>query len=154
MARKFRVGDHVSCNSEAGRVSGTVIAVHTADFDYKGHVHHALAQCHHPMHRQSCNTGSPVKVISRAKSRANASNSSSTEIPFALSIDWRYAPVDVPGAHQCFPSLPSALFRSSAGSESVQGLNTGTRALRNSDVSRETTVSPCCCAVAAMIRSG
>jgi Arc/MetJ family transcription regulator len=41
MTRRFRVGDHVSWNSEAGRVSGTVIAVHTADFDYKGHVHHA-----------------------------------------------------------------------------------------------------------------
>lgn len=41
MARKFRVGDHVIWNSEAGRVSGTITAVHTADFDYKGHVHHA-----------------------------------------------------------------------------------------------------------------
>ena len=41
MTRKFRVGDHVSWNSEAGRVAGVVIAVHTADFDYKGHVHHA-----------------------------------------------------------------------------------------------------------------
>ena len=36
MAR-FRIGDHVSWNSEAGRVSGTIIAVHTRDFDYKGH---------------------------------------------------------------------------------------------------------------------
>ena len=26
---KFRIGDHVSRNSEAGRVSGTIIAVHT-----------------------------------------------------------------------------------------------------------------------------
>jgi hypothetical protein len=41
MARKFRVGDHVSWNSEAGRVSGTIIAVHIRDFDYKGYVHHA-----------------------------------------------------------------------------------------------------------------
>ena len=41
MARKFKVGDHVTWNSEAGRVSGTIAAVHTADFDYKGHVHHA-----------------------------------------------------------------------------------------------------------------
>ena len=41
MARRFKVGDHVSWNSEAGRVSGTIIAIHTADFDYKGHVHHA-----------------------------------------------------------------------------------------------------------------
>jgi hypothetical protein len=37
MAAKFHVGDHVSWNSEAGRVSGKIIAVHTADFDYKGH---------------------------------------------------------------------------------------------------------------------
>lgn len=36
MAR-FSVGDHVSWNSEAGRVSGRIIRVHHADFDYKGH---------------------------------------------------------------------------------------------------------------------
>src|SRR6267154_2050674 len=29
MARMFKIGDHVGCNSEAGRVTGTVIAVHT-----------------------------------------------------------------------------------------------------------------------------
>ena len=38
---RFRIGDHVSWNSEAGRVSGTIIAVHTRDFDYKGHRRHA-----------------------------------------------------------------------------------------------------------------
>ncbi|HQQ68732.1 MAG TPA: DUF2945 domain-containing protein [Alicycliphilus sp.] len=41
MAEKFKVGDHVSWNSEAGRVSGHIIAVHTSDFDYKGHRHRA-----------------------------------------------------------------------------------------------------------------
>ena len=41
MATKFRVGDHVSWNSEAGRVSGKIIKVHTADFNYKGYTHHA-----------------------------------------------------------------------------------------------------------------
>ncbi len=41
MAERFAVGDHVSWNSEAGRDSGRVIAVHTADFDYKGYTHHA-----------------------------------------------------------------------------------------------------------------
>jgi hypothetical protein len=41
MTRTFKVGDHVSWNSEAGRVSGTIIAVHTKDFRYKGHVRHA-----------------------------------------------------------------------------------------------------------------
>ena len=41
MNRVFSIGDHVTWNSEAGRVSGTIVAVHTADFDYKGYVHHA-----------------------------------------------------------------------------------------------------------------
>ena len=41
MDRRFEIGDHVSWNSEAGRVAGTIIAVHTTDFNYKGHVHHA-----------------------------------------------------------------------------------------------------------------
>jgi len=31
----------VSWNSEAGHVSGTIIAVHTQDVDWKGYVHHA-----------------------------------------------------------------------------------------------------------------
>ncbi|MBW3098329.1 DUF2945 domain-containing protein [Pseudohoeflea coraliihabitans] len=34
---KFSTGDHVSWNSEAGRVSGKIIKVHQSDFDYKGH---------------------------------------------------------------------------------------------------------------------
>jgi len=38
---KFAVGDHVSWNSEAGRVTGRIIRVHRADFDYKGHRHRA-----------------------------------------------------------------------------------------------------------------
>lgn len=41
MAQDFKIGDHVSWNSEAGRVSGTIRKVHTADFDYKGHCHRA-----------------------------------------------------------------------------------------------------------------
>lgn len=41
MVKRFRIGDHVRWNSEAGFVSGTIIAIHTTDFDYKGHVHHA-----------------------------------------------------------------------------------------------------------------
>jgi hypothetical protein len=41
MTKRFKVGDHVSWNSEAGRVSGTIIAVHTRDFNYKGHTHRA-----------------------------------------------------------------------------------------------------------------
>ena len=41
MSDKFKIGDHVSWNSEAGRVSGRIIKIHTEDFDYKGHTHHA-----------------------------------------------------------------------------------------------------------------
>ena len=37
----FKVGDHVRWNSEAGWVSGHVVRIHTQDFDYKGHTHHA-----------------------------------------------------------------------------------------------------------------
>jgi len=42
-AASFKVGDHVCWNSEAGVVSGVIIRVHTSDFDYKGHRHHASA---------------------------------------------------------------------------------------------------------------
>ena len=41
MTKRFKVGDHVSWNSEAGRVSGTIIRVHTRDVDYKGYTRHA-----------------------------------------------------------------------------------------------------------------
>jgi len=41
MAKTFRKGDRVSWNSEAGRVSGKIVKVHTKDVNYKGYVHHA-----------------------------------------------------------------------------------------------------------------
>lgn len=41
MTHRFSVGDHVSWNSEAGRVSGRIIRVRTADFDYRGHTRRA-----------------------------------------------------------------------------------------------------------------
>ena len=41
MAHKFKTGDHVKWNSEAGHVSGKIIKIHTEDFDYKGYTHHA-----------------------------------------------------------------------------------------------------------------
>ena len=41
MAKKFKVGDHVSWNSEAGRVSGTIIKVHIRNVEYKGYTHYA-----------------------------------------------------------------------------------------------------------------
>ena len=40
-AKAFKVGDHVSWNSEAGRVSGTITQIHSRDFDWKGYTHHA-----------------------------------------------------------------------------------------------------------------
>jgi hypothetical protein len=39
--KRFKVGDHVSWSSEAGRVRGRIIKVHTADIAYKGYTHHA-----------------------------------------------------------------------------------------------------------------
>ena len=41
MPREFKIGDRVSWNSEAGRVSGTIVAVHSSDVAWKGYVHHA-----------------------------------------------------------------------------------------------------------------
>ena len=41
MSTKFKTGDKVSWNSEAGNVSGTIIKIHTANFTYKGYTHHA-----------------------------------------------------------------------------------------------------------------
>ena len=41
MSTKFKVGDHVRWNSEAGRVSGKIVKVHKHDTDYKGYTHHA-----------------------------------------------------------------------------------------------------------------
>ena len=43
MPRAFRIGDHVTWNSEAGYVSGTVVAIHTRDVAWKGYVHHATS---------------------------------------------------------------------------------------------------------------
>jgi hypothetical protein len=41
VSKSFKIHDRVSWNSEAGHVSGTVIRVHTCDFDHKGYTHHA-----------------------------------------------------------------------------------------------------------------
>jgi len=41
MKKTFKIGDHVSWNSEAGQVSGKIIKVHTKDVDYKGYTRHA-----------------------------------------------------------------------------------------------------------------
>jgi hypothetical protein len=41
MTKTFKIGDHVSWNSEAGRVSGRIVRVHTRNMNYKGYIHHA-----------------------------------------------------------------------------------------------------------------
>jgi hypothetical protein len=41
MPRTFKIGDHVSWNSEAGRVSGRIIKKITSDTVFKGYVRHA-----------------------------------------------------------------------------------------------------------------
>ena len=41
MSARYKVGDHVGWNSEAGQVSGTITKVHTEDFEYKGHTRRA-----------------------------------------------------------------------------------------------------------------
>jgi hypothetical protein len=44
MTNKFEIGDHVTWNSEAGCVSGTVVRVHTRDFEVRGYTHQASAE--------------------------------------------------------------------------------------------------------------
>lgn len=39
--KEFKVGDLVTWNSEAGHVTGKIVKVHKADFNYKGYTHHA-----------------------------------------------------------------------------------------------------------------
>lgn len=41
MAARFKVGDRVTWNSEAGHVSGTIVQVHTRNVNFKGYTHHA-----------------------------------------------------------------------------------------------------------------
>lgn len=40
MENNYKIGDHVRWNSEAGYVTGKIIKIHTADFDYKGYTRH------------------------------------------------------------------------------------------------------------------
>ena len=44
MKKEFKISDKVSWNSEAGRVSGTIIKIHTKDFNFKGYTHHATEE--------------------------------------------------------------------------------------------------------------
>lgn len=40
MSERFKVGDHVRWNSEAGHVTGTITKIHTEDFEWKGYTRH------------------------------------------------------------------------------------------------------------------
>jgi DUF2945 family protein len=40
MTKSFKAGDHVSWNSEAGRVRGRILRVHRKDVNYKGLLSH------------------------------------------------------------------------------------------------------------------
>ena len=44
MAERFKVGDHVEWNSEAGRVRGHIIQVVTESTQFKGYTRHASEQ--------------------------------------------------------------------------------------------------------------
>jgi hypothetical protein len=44
MKKILKAGDRVSWNSEAGRVSGTVIRIHTKNVGHKGYTHHATPE--------------------------------------------------------------------------------------------------------------
>lgn len=44
METTFKIGDHVTWNSEAGYVSGTIIKIHTRNFLYKRYTHHATPE--------------------------------------------------------------------------------------------------------------
>ncbi|HQZ91294.1 MAG TPA: DUF2945 domain-containing protein [Thermomicrobiales bacterium] len=39
--KQYKVGDHVSWNSEAGRVRGTITRVVTSEIEFKGYTVHA-----------------------------------------------------------------------------------------------------------------
>lgn len=43
MKHRFKTGDHVTWNSEAGRVSGRIVKVHVRDVEWKGYIHHATS---------------------------------------------------------------------------------------------------------------
>lgn len=43
MRSPFKIGDHVTWNSEAGRVSGRIVKVHVQDVEWRGYTHHATS---------------------------------------------------------------------------------------------------------------
>jgi len=41
VAHKFKIGEHVTWNSEAGRVRSRIVKIHTRNVDWHGYTHHA-----------------------------------------------------------------------------------------------------------------
>jgi Hypervirulence associated proteins TUDOR domain len=80
MKDNFQVGDHVEWNSEAGRVTGTIIKKVTSEITFKGYTVHASAAepqyqiksdktDHIAMHK-----GSALKKIKQVKKRHAGAN--------------------------------------------------------------------------------
>ncbi len=72
----FETGDRVSWNSEAGRVSGTIIRVHTGDVLWKGYTHYATGDA--PQYEIKSSTTEHVALhkglaLTRLDSRSRAS---------------------------------------------------------------------------------
>ncbi len=44
MKTQFKIGDKITWNSEAGKVSGTIIKIHTKDFGYKSYAIHCIEE--------------------------------------------------------------------------------------------------------------
>lgn len=64
MSHKFKVGDHVRWNSEAGEIEGSVTKVHTRECEFMGRKRHASTEepqyevksaktGHHAMHKEA-----------------------------------------------------------------------------------------------------
>ena len=75
MSKSFKVGDHVSWNSEAGRVRGTIKKRITSEITFKGYTVHASKE--EPQYliesdttdHQAMHKGSALKKISKSKAK-------------------------------------------------------------------------------------
>jgi hypothetical protein len=64
MASTFKVGDHVTWNSEAGHVSGRIVKIHTENVNYKGYIHHASKE--HPQYEIKSDKTDHIALHKRA----------------------------------------------------------------------------------------
>ncbi len=79
MSQSFKVGDHVSWNSEAGRVRGTIKKRITSEITFKGYTVHASKE--EPQYliesdttdHQAMHKGSALKKISKSKAKPKTS---------------------------------------------------------------------------------